>query len=103
MHLVDDGPGPWAVKRGIAFPVEPIRVNYYTFHRSAGVCARLAGGAPAVVRGNDNALSVGIKKHLLCVETKTSFRLVRTSHSITVDLPRLQTRDKYVPVVIRLV
>ena len=60
------------MKRGIAFPVELIRVNYYALHRSARVCARLAGGAPAVVCGNDNALSVRIEKHLVCVETKTS-------------------------------
>src|SRR4030095_11602148 len=89
MHLVDDGLGPWAVKRGICFSVELIRVNYYALYRGVGVCARLAGGAPAVLRGDDNALSVRIEKHLVCVETKTSLRLIRTSHPIAVDLPRL--------------
>ena len=61
------------MKRGIAFPVELIRVNYMLF--IACRCLRPAcWRRAAVVRGNDNTLSVRIEKHLVCVETKTSFR-----------------------------
>jgi hypothetical protein len=95
-HRFDERP----LQRPVTFPVVPARVHDDALHRDGVVRARPAGGGAIVTGGNGHGTAVRIEEKLLRSEPESFLGLPRTVRPVGIDLPRFESTDECVPVVI---
>ena len=99
VHLVDDGLGGRAAQRRVAFPIvraagPPPRSSSPSKALSPRGRLRLA----AVIPGNNHAAPVRVEQNLGGIKPHAARGLEWPVGSISVKLPWLNTRHKYVPI-----
>src|SRR6516162_9875198 len=100
MKLVDDSFGKGPVKRPITLPGIRTRIGYDAFHGCGDIVAGPRPCPALVCLGHRYGETIGVNEHLLAIKPKTAGGVERSVRPVGIYLPRLEVRDKDMPVVI---
>jgi len=100
MHLINYFPalvfGQWY----IALPIVSCGIDGHTAQGPAAVVTPAPGSFPVINGQPCHGPPIGIQENFMAVEPVAIFRVVRAVHAPCVNLPVINARDEYVPVVV---
>ena len=103
VHFVNDGGVQGSIEWLISFPVKVPGVYHNRFKTAVCIVFAEFFGCFAVIGIIHDPAGVRIYKHLCRIEIQSSVWLVCTVYPVSVHLSGLKSRNKYVPVIGRLV
>src|SRR5579864_1788244 len=99
VHLVNHGSRGGTVEGSVAFPIVRAGIHDDAFHRRCSVVALDVRRLPAVILGNSHAAPIWVQQNLGGIKAHSVGGIEASLDPISVELARLNTRHKYMPII----